>query len=51
MGAIDAAVFIGLLLAVVVGDLDVFGSSGAPAKADAPLLVHPDAVLPGSVST
>jgi hypothetical protein len=36
---------------VVVGDLDVFRSCGAPAKADASLLVHSDAVLSGTVST
>jgi hypothetical protein len=41
IGAIDAAVLISFLPSVVVGDLDVFGSCGTPAKADAPLLVHP----------
>jgi hypothetical protein len=35
---------------VVVGDLGVFRSRGAPTEADAPLLVHPDAVVPATVS-
>ena len=36
---------------VVVGDLHVVCSCGGPAKADAPLVVDPDAVAAGSVAT
>jgi len=35
---------------VVVHDLDVVGASGAPSKAEAPLLVDADAVLAGTVA-
>jgi hypothetical protein len=35
---------------VVVDDLDVFGPCWSPAEADPPLLVDPDAVLPGTVA-
>jgi len=33
---------------VVVDDLDVEGVAGTPDEADPPLLVHPDAELPGT---
>jgi hypothetical protein len=35
---------------VVVNDLNVFRAGSGPSKADAPLLVDPDAVLPRSVA-
>jgi hypothetical protein len=35
---------------VVVHDLDVFGTGSRPAEAHAVLVVHPDTVLPGSVT-
>jgi hypothetical protein len=37
-------------LLVVVDDLDVFRPGRGPAEADPPLLVDPDAVLPGAVA-
>ena len=37
-----------LLLLVVVDDLDVLGPGVGPDETDAPLLVDPDAVLPGA---
>ncbi len=39
----------GLLLLVVVDDLDVLGPGVGPDETDAPLLVDPDAVLSGAV--
>jgi hypothetical protein len=36
---------------MIVYDLHVIGISIVPAKANAPLIVNPDAVLPQSVST
>jgi hypothetical protein len=35
---------------VVVDDLDMVRSGGAPTEADAPLIVHSDAVLAGTVA-
>jgi hypothetical protein len=35
---------------MVVRDLDVMGIAAFPAKADAPLIVHPNAVLAGTIS-
>lgn len=35
---------------VVVGDLDIFSARDRPSEADAKLIVHPDAVLPRTVS-
>jgi hypothetical protein len=35
---------------VVVNDFNVFGSMTGPAKADSPLVIDPDAVLPLSVA-
>jgi hypothetical protein len=35
---------------VVIDNLDVFGSMSGPAKADSPLVIDPDAVLPFSVA-
>lgn len=35
---------------MVVGDLDVMGIATFPPKADAPLVVHPNAVLAGTLS-
>ncbi len=34
---------------MVVDDLDVESMAGTPDEADPPLLIHPDAVLPGTV--
>jgi len=36
--------------AVVVDDLDIFGSSFIPAETYSPLVVDPDAPLPGAVA-
>jgi len=38
------------MLLVIVQDLDVFRSGHCPAEADAVLIVHADAVLPGAVA-
>jgi hypothetical protein len=35
---------------VVIGDLDLEGVATGPSKADSPLIVDPDAVLPFSVA-
>ncbi len=39
-----------LVSSVIINNLDVFGSRGCPAKADAPLVVHADAVLTFAVT-
>jgi hypothetical protein len=35
---------------VIVNHFDLVGAAGRPAKADAPLIVDPDAVLPFAVA-
>jgi len=35
---------------MIVGDLDTFCASSRPAEADPKLVVHSNAVLPGSIS-
>jgi hypothetical protein len=39
----------GFVLSVVINDFDGVGFSGMPAKADAPLVINPDAQLPVAV--
>jgi hypothetical protein len=38
------------LLSVVVDELDIFSAGVGPVETDSPLLVHPDAVRPGTVA-
>jgi hypothetical protein len=51
MGDIDAVVDMGLLRSVIVNDLHVFWPGRGPPEADAPLLVHPHAVLSDAIAT
>src|SRR5690625_5536447 len=42
--------WIGAILSVVVNDLHLLRSGGRPYEADPPLVVDPDAVLPGTIT-